>query len=88
MDQNLEARLHALAEKGELVHATVHASWPVPNKPAIYKASYSPAKFGNGFGEHADPVIALCLAIDDWKPARKPREPRQLTEAELPDPAA
>ena len=81
MDQNLEARLRNLAANGQLVHFSVYA------KDKRFMASYSPAKgFGNGYGDDTDPVIALCKAIDDWKPARKPREPRRLTEAELPDP--
>lgn len=71
---NLEERLRALADKGELTHLSVT---PLHKGKEFtgWAASYSPSRgFGHGFGYDKDIVTAILIAIDDWKPTRKVRE--------------
>jgi len=85
----LEERIRDLAERGNLTHISLTPRHD-GRKLLGWAASYSPATgWGQGFGLDADPVTAILTAIDDWKPARKPRKTKVVPDDDdLPDPTA
>ena len=85
----LEDRLRALAAKGELTHISLTPRHD-GKKFLGWAASYAPATgWGPGFALDADPVTAILMAIESWKPARKPRAKKGLPDEDpLPDPTA
>ena len=68
----LEEQLRDCAKRGELNYLSI-----IPMRNG-FSATYAPATHcGHGFGDHADPVEAIRLAIKDWKPPRrKSAEPK------------
>lgn len=62
----LEARLRALAAKGELTHFSLAAVAGKGPKGVVWSASYCPASsWGAGFGRDADPIKAAMMAFED-----------------------
>lgn len=63
---SLEDTLRVLANAGELTHLSIIPRAGKGPGGTIFSASYSPASvWGAGFGEDADPVVAMLKAIGD-----------------------
>lgn len=78
----LEARLRALAEKGELTHFSLAAVAGKGPKGVVWSASYCPASsWGAGFGRDADPIKAAMMAFED---VRLPAAIKRLAKQAVP----
>lgn len=80
----LEAKIHELAQRGEISHISLSPS----QDGKMWRGSYAMcSKFGVSFAEDADPVKALLLSMTTAK--LKPRAPtkRETDAAEARGPA-
>ncbi len=61
----LERLIRGLVEKGQLTHISVASVWGT--KPVVWRAqcTLSAATRAQGLGQHEDPVMALCIALEN-----------------------